>query len=126
LVVGVADDGEGFGPETAVGVGLQSMNERADEVGGELRIDSQPGQGTRVRGRSLTSGHRAPLSLGSPPQQSPQTGGSTSSVGGLLGAPIGQPSSGAASRPSPTACAVGSLPPDDAESYLPSGSAHSS
>ncbi len=48
----VADDGAGFdaasgGPGR--GLGLVSMRERADSVGGRVRIDSAPGQGTTVR-----------------------------------------------------------------------------
>jgi two-component system sensor histidine kinase UhpB len=51
----VADDGVGFDPaqmtarDMAVhGVGLLSMERRAAEVGGTFRIDSTPGEGTRV------------------------------------------------------------------------------
>ncbi len=47
--VEVSDDGRGFGPETVPGVGQGSMGERAAAVGGELQIESEPGQGTRVR-----------------------------------------------------------------------------
>lgn len=51
LVVEVSDDGSGFDADTAPGVGLRSMVERAAEVGGELHVDSRPGQGARVRAR---------------------------------------------------------------------------
>jgi signal transduction histidine kinase len=48
----VADDGAGFDPEEAATrsrrLGLVSMRERAEAVGGRLAIDSRPGQGTRV------------------------------------------------------------------------------
>lgn len=46
----VVDRGRGFDPNTpkAGHYGLQSMQERARRVGGELRIDSAPGDGTRV------------------------------------------------------------------------------
>jgi nitrate/nitrite-specific signal transduction histidine kinase len=49
----VEDDGRGFSAddisEPVVGhVGLHVMRERAQQVGGELTIESQPGQGTRV------------------------------------------------------------------------------
>jgi two-component system sensor histidine kinase UhpB len=50
----VADDGEGFDAAAvlAKGItghwGLQTMQERAELVGGTLRIESAPGQGTRV------------------------------------------------------------------------------
>ena len=48
LVIEVADDGRGFGPGTAPGVGLRSMRERAAALGGELEAESEPGGGTRV------------------------------------------------------------------------------
>jgi signal transduction histidine kinase len=51
LVVEISDDGTGFEVGTTPGLGLQSMVERAAEVGGELRVDSRPGHGTRVRAR---------------------------------------------------------------------------
>ena len=47
----VADDGSGFDPAvpTASGrYGLESMRDRAQGLGGTLRIDSAPGEGTRV------------------------------------------------------------------------------
>jgi signal transduction histidine kinase len=52
----VADDGQGFEPEavtTAVAqsrksFGLASMRERVESLGGELKLDSRPGGGTRV------------------------------------------------------------------------------
>jgi len=50
LTLTVADDGRGFGAEAAVGVGLQSLHDRADEVGGSLEIRSAPG-GTTVSSR---------------------------------------------------------------------------
>jgi signal transduction histidine kinase len=47
----VADDGRGFDPETvAHGSGLRGMADRIEAVGGELRIESALGHGTRVRG----------------------------------------------------------------------------
>ena len=51
LTVEVRDDGSGFGPETASGMGLQSMHERTAEIGGELVINSAPGNGTSVLAR---------------------------------------------------------------------------
>jgi signal transduction histidine kinase len=45
----VVDDGRGFGADVTAGVGLQSMHDRAAEVGGELIVDSIPGTGTAVR-----------------------------------------------------------------------------
>jgi signal transduction histidine kinase len=47
LTLTVADNGVGFGAEAAVGVGLQSLHERAAEVGGSVEIRSAPG-GTTV------------------------------------------------------------------------------
>lgn len=51
LIAEVSDDGRGFGPEAATGVGLGSMRERAAALGGELEVRSAPGEGTRVRVR---------------------------------------------------------------------------
>jgi PAS domain S-box-containing protein len=52
----VEDDGAGFDPDTAEatpswGVGLRSMRERAESLGGTLRVDSEPEKGTRVEMR---------------------------------------------------------------------------
>ena len=48
----VADDGRGFDPEApVVGVGQQSMRQRAAELGGELVVESAPEKGSRVRVR---------------------------------------------------------------------------
>jgi signal transduction histidine kinase len=48
----VSDDGRGFDPEEAVTrsrrLGLTSMRERAEAVGGTLTIDSEAGRGTTV------------------------------------------------------------------------------
>lgn len=51
--VTVEDDGQGFDPRArdhgwGSHVGLRVMRERAKEVGGTVRVDSAPGQGTRV------------------------------------------------------------------------------
>jgi signal transduction histidine kinase len=52
LVVEVIDDGAGVGGLVRSGVGLTSMRERAEELGGALRIeDSDASRGTRVRAR---------------------------------------------------------------------------
>jgi signal transduction histidine kinase len=46
----VADDGRGFPFEQSEkGLGIAGMRERALQVGGELTIESRPGQGTTVR-----------------------------------------------------------------------------
>jgi signal transduction histidine kinase len=50
LVVEVADNGRGMDPGVAAGVGLESMRERAAEVGGSLEISSSD-RGTVVRAR---------------------------------------------------------------------------
>lgn len=48
----VADDGEGFDPQTAKrGVGLRSMTERLEALGGAIEVRSAPGGGTTVAGR---------------------------------------------------------------------------
>ena len=52
LHVEVSDDGRGFGSESSPGVGLSSMRERAAIIGGELEIESEAEQGTRVRLRA--------------------------------------------------------------------------
>ncbi|HSL97664.1 MAG TPA: ATP-binding protein [Candidatus Deferrimicrobiaceae bacterium] len=53
MTIVVEDDGRGFDPSAAPshrdgGYGLQTMRERMQLAGGSLRIDSRPGQGTRV------------------------------------------------------------------------------
>ena len=45
----VSDDGRGFGPGSSPGIGLSSMSERAHALGGTLKIESEPGKGTKVR-----------------------------------------------------------------------------
>ena len=47
----VRDDGRGFDPANAPPdrLGLGIMRERAQAIGATLTIDSQPGQGTRIR-----------------------------------------------------------------------------
>ena len=45
----VRDDGLGFEATPSRGMGLSSMKERAEAIGGFTRITSQPGQGTEVR-----------------------------------------------------------------------------
>ncbi len=48
LHVEIVDDGMGLPEDHKAGIGLISMRERAEEVGGSLLIDSSPGRGTRV------------------------------------------------------------------------------
>jgi len=48
----IVDDGRGFDPETARergGMGLTTMQERAEQIGGRLIVQSSPGKGTTVR-----------------------------------------------------------------------------
>ncbi len=45
----VSDAGCGFDPQTATGLGLISMRERLQLVGGEIAIESRPSHGTRIR-----------------------------------------------------------------------------
>jgi signal transduction histidine kinase len=44
----VADDGKGFERSNLSGVGLSSMRERAEAIGGSLEVESGVGSGTRV------------------------------------------------------------------------------
>jgi len=48
VAVEVRDDGRGFSPSEAVGLGLNIMRHRARLIGAELVVDSSPGRGTRV------------------------------------------------------------------------------
>jgi signal transduction histidine kinase len=49
LLLEVSDDGVGFVPESLPGVGLRSMRERVELIGGELEIESAEERGTSVR-----------------------------------------------------------------------------
>ena len=54
LVATIRDDGRGFLPRqievtTLSGAGLRGMGERAAAIGGELQVESQPGEGTTIR-----------------------------------------------------------------------------
>jgi signal transduction histidine kinase len=52
VVAVVEDDGEGFDGsrvDNGAGLGLLGMKERAASVGGSVRVESTPGDGTRVR-----------------------------------------------------------------------------
>ncbi len=52
LTFEVADDGRGFDPAaTRTGTGLQGIADRLAALHGELSVRSEPGAGTRVRGR---------------------------------------------------------------------------
>jgi signal transduction histidine kinase len=45
----VSDDGRGMGEDHRSGVGLSSMRERAEELGGSCVVESAPSGGTRVK-----------------------------------------------------------------------------
>jgi signal transduction histidine kinase len=50
--VSIADDGRGFVPQEALrgtGLGLLSMRERVEYLGGRFELESAPGEGTKVR-----------------------------------------------------------------------------
>jgi signal transduction histidine kinase len=51
LQVEISDDGLGVAPDRQPGVGLQSMRERAAELGGTCVVESRIGGGTQVRAR---------------------------------------------------------------------------
>jgi signal transduction histidine kinase len=48
LVVEVTDDGAGIAPDAPPGIGLRSMRERAEELGGRLDVAPAAGGGTRL------------------------------------------------------------------------------
>jgi signal transduction histidine kinase len=47
--VKITDDGSGFDPKRARGMGLLGMEERVKRLGGKIEIDSRPGTGTTIR-----------------------------------------------------------------------------
>jgi signal transduction histidine kinase len=49
LTMTVKDDGDGMGFDTAAGLGMQGMHERAELLGADLKITSTPSEGTLVR-----------------------------------------------------------------------------
>ena len=50
IVLEVEDDGRGFDPKTVdkSGMGLRNMQERASAVGGKVKLQSVPGEGTKI------------------------------------------------------------------------------
>jgi signal transduction histidine kinase len=48
MTVTIADDGTGFDPGPARGLGLVSMKERARRINGHLTVNSRPGKGTTL------------------------------------------------------------------------------
>lgn len=63
LLFELADNGQGFDPEgTFPGhLGLRSMRERAEHLGGSLEISSAQGEGTRIRFQIPLAGRDSPL-----------------------------------------------------------------
>jgi PAS domain S-box-containing protein len=54
ILIEVADDGRGFDPGSArAGIGLSSMGERVEGLGGKIEVRSRPGEGTKVMVRVL-------------------------------------------------------------------------
>lgn len=51
LCLEIEDDGIGLPPARRAGVGLRSMRERAEELGGTCLVEARPAGGTRVRAR---------------------------------------------------------------------------
>ena len=51
LTLEIKDDGQGFDPQQSFPghLGLHSMRERAEKLGGNFSIESTPGQGTTIR-----------------------------------------------------------------------------
>jgi signal transduction histidine kinase len=49
LRVSIEDDGKGFESGRVRGLGLVGMNERVSQLGGVLKVDSDPARGTRLR-----------------------------------------------------------------------------
>ena len=48
LRVSIEDDGKGFDPRRMRGLGLVGMNERVNQLGGVLKVDSNPARGTSI------------------------------------------------------------------------------
>ena len=59
LEIEVADDGTGNPAGFVAGTGMESMSARAQELGGELRVEPQAGGGTRVLARLPLAGRAA-------------------------------------------------------------------
>lgn len=49
VMLTITDDGHGIDPAVSRGSGIQGMQERAQALGGECRLESLPGQGTILR-----------------------------------------------------------------------------
>jgi signal transduction histidine kinase len=78
----VSDDGDGFAPGTArVGAGMIHMKDRVATVGGELKVRSRPGQGTRISGEIPLS----PIPAPRVPQHAPRVLGAAHERRGVAG-----------------------------------------
>ena len=63
ILLEVADDGRGFDIESArAGIGLSTMRERVEGLGGKIEVKSSPGEGTKVK-------VKVPLEGGTPASQ---------------------------------------------------------
>jgi signal transduction histidine kinase len=49
IAIEVSDDGRGFQPERARGLGILGMEERVKRLGGTLTVDSTPGRGSAIK-----------------------------------------------------------------------------
>jgi signal transduction histidine kinase len=62
LMLEVRDGGPGFDPAARHdGIGLQSMHDRLEAVGGHVEIHSQPGHGTVVTASAPVGPHSGPI-----------------------------------------------------------------
>ena len=48
VLIQITDNGIGFNESNKIGNGMQSMEERAKEIGATLSISSNPGEGTSI------------------------------------------------------------------------------
>jgi signal transduction histidine kinase len=68
LQISIRDNGRGFAPNYKTGVGLTSLAERVQMLGGTHQLESAPAHGTRITiqlpltdNRQLTTDNRQPL-----------------------------------------------------------------
>ncbi len=60
ILLEIEDNGSGFDPEAvgiSGGMGLTTMRERVENLGGLFNVNSQPGAGTKVRIKVPTPEH---------------------------------------------------------------------
>lgn len=100
LELEITDDGAGLPKERRAGVGLSSMRERAEELGGTCTVEPSPSKGTRVLARlplEVTGNrHRAPGTSNGPVAEAPHL-----RIGGP-GIDPGTTEAGATGPPNPT------------------------